>query len=226
VVPSASATAYARLHEQIVACTRAPGDRLTENDVAEQMHLGKTPVREALRRLVHEGLVLVHPRKGYVVAPVTERDVNEVCGLRLIVEPAAVALAAGRLDAAHTATLERWCHVGYDVANPKSVRAFHRANRAFHRTIAEACGNKRLARLVGQVLVESHRIIQFGMLRLPRSDDAVRGHEALLDAVRRGDAARARRLVAGEIRATQRMVIESLHRSQSRVARPAVASRE
>jgi DNA-binding GntR family transcriptional regulator len=199
-----------RLREQIIECTRAPGARLTESDVAEQMRIGKTPVREALRRLVHEGLMLVHPRKGYVVAPITLRDVEDVCGLRLIVEPAAVALAAGRLDRARTETLEQWCHVGYDVADPKSVRAFHHANRAFHTTIAEACGNRRLAALVAQVLIESHRIIQFGMLRLPHSKEAVRAHEALLRALRRGEAAPARRLVAQEIPATRRMVIESL----------------
>jgi len=161
---------------------------------------------------VHERLVVVHPRKGYVVAPVTLRDVREVCGLRLIVEPAAVALAAGRLDSACTATLEQWCHVGYDVTDPRSVRTFHRANRAFHTTIAEACGNQRLAALVSHLLLESHRIIQFGMLRMPNSKEAVRGHEALLGALRRGDATAARRLVAKEIRNTRRMVIDSLHR--------------
>ncbi|HEX6964301.1 MAG TPA: GntR family transcriptional regulator [Gemmatimonadaceae bacterium] len=202
--------AYVRLREQIIACTHAPGARLTESDVSDQMQLGKTPVREALRRLVHEGLVLVHPRKGYVVAPITLRDVEEICGLRLIVEPAAVALAAGRLDDVRIATLEQLCHIGYDVARPKSVRAFHRANVAFHTTIAESCRNARLAGLVGQLLVESHRIIQFGMLRLPHSDDAVHSHEALLSALRRGKAGEARRLVAREIRATRQMVIDSL----------------
>ncbi|HET7564531.1 MAG TPA: GntR family transcriptional regulator [Gemmatimonadaceae bacterium] len=205
-----STTAYVRLRDQIIACTRAPGTRLTESDVAEQMQLGKTPVREALRQLVYEGLVRVHPRKGYVVAPITRRDVEEICGLRLIVEPAAVTLAAGRLDAARLAMLDRLCHVGYDVARPSTVRAFHRANVAFHTTIAESCGNARLASLVGHLLVESHRIIQFGMLRLPHSDDAVRSHEAVLHALRRGRAAEARRLVAREIRATQRMVTDSL----------------
>ncbi|HEX5435743.1 MAG TPA: GntR family transcriptional regulator [Gemmatimonadaceae bacterium] len=207
---SASATAYHRLREQIIACARAPGERLTEGEVAERMRLGKTPVREALRRLVQEGLVQVLPRRAYVVAPITARDVDDVCGLRLIVEPAAVALAAARMPPGDIATLERWCHVGYDVANPATVRAFHHANRAFHTTIAESCGNQRLAALVAQLLIESHRVIQFGMLRLPHSDQAVHGHEALVGALRNRDASAARRLVAGEIRATRRMVLDSL----------------
>jgi DNA-binding GntR family transcriptional regulator len=215
VAPSASETAYAQLRRGIISCTRAPGERLTESEVAEQMAIGKTPVREALRRLVHEGLVLVHPRKGYLVAPVTLRDVENICGLRFIVEPAAVALAATRLDTARAAKLEQLCHVGYDVAKPASVRAFHHANRAFHATIAEACGNPRLAALVDQLLVESQRIIQFGMLVYPHSDEAVHSHEALLAALRRRQASAAKRLVEQEIRATERMVIDSLVRSSS-----------
>lgn len=210
--PPASAMVYSQLHEQIIECTRSPGERLTESDVAAQMQMGKTPVREALRQLVHEGLVLVHPRRGYVVAPVTLRDVEDLCGLRLIVEPAAVALAAGRLDAERTATLEEWCRVGYEVADPASVREFHTANRAFHTTIAGACGNPRLAALVDQLLVESQRIIQFGMLLQPHSDDAVHSHEALLGALLEGNATAARRIVAQEIRDTQRMVIDGLLR--------------
>ena len=210
--PTASAIAYAQLREEIIECTRAPGERLTESDVTEQMQLGKTPVREALRQLVHEGLVRVHPRRGYVVAPVTLRDVEDLCGLRLIVEPAAVALAAARSDPAWTAALEQWCRVGYEVADPASVREFHKANRAFHTTIAKACGNPRVAALIDQLLVESQRIIQFGMLLQPHSDDAVHSHEALYEALRDGDAPAARRIVAREIRDTQRMVMESLLR--------------
>lgn len=208
--PSASAMAYAQLREEIVDCARAPGERLTESDVATRMKMGKTPVREALRQLVHEGLVVVHPRRGYVVAPVTLRDVEDLCGLRLIVEPAAVAMAAERLDDETTAALEQWCHIGYEVAEPASVRAFHSANRSFHGTIARACGNPRVAALVDQLLVESQRIIQFGMLLQPHSDEAVHSHEALLEALREGNASAARRIVAQEIRDTQKMVIDGL----------------
>lgn len=212
IAPSASATAYVQLREEIIECVSAPGERLTESEVAARMRLGKTPVREALRQLVHEGLVVVHPRRGYVVAPVTLRDVEDLCGLRLIVEPAAVALAAELLDEESTSALEQWCHIGYEVADRASVRAFHAANRSFHGTIAKACGNPRVAALVDQLLVESQRIIQFGMLLQPHSDEAVHSHEALLDALRDGNASAARRIIAQEIRDTQRMVIDGLLR--------------
>src|SRR5205085_4717546 len=116
VVRSASERAYQRLRAAIVACDPAPGDRITEGDVAQRLAIGKTPVHEALRRLVHEGLVVVRPRQGYVVAPITLGDVEELCGLRLVVEPAAVELAAagGRIDTARVVALERLCRVGYD----------------------------------------------------------------------------------------------------------------
>jgi DNA-binding GntR family transcriptional regulator len=212
---SASEIAYVQLRQSIIACERPPGERLTESEVANRMRAGKTPVREALRRLVHEGLVVVRPRQGYAVAPISLRDVEDLCGLRLIVEPAAVTLATGRLDRARTSALDELCHVGYDVTKPESVRAFLHANRLFHATIADACGNRKLAALVDQLLVESQRIIQFGMLLHPQSQEAVHSHEALLAALRRKRAPEARRLVEEEIHATERMVVESILRSST-----------
>jgi DNA-binding GntR family transcriptional regulator len=221
-LPSASEAAYAQLRDEIVLCELAPGDRITESEVARRIGLGKTPVREALRRLMHEGLVLVRPRQSYVVAPITLADVEELCALRLIVEPAAVTLAAGRLDASRVATLDRLSRVGYDLADPASIRAFHQANRTLHTTIAQASGNARLAALVDQLLVELQRMIQFGLLVHPRSDSgaSVARHVALVNALRRGHATAARQLVEREIRATERMVTESLmrHTSVRRIA--------
>lgn len=187
-----------------------PGQRLTEGDVARRMKLGKTPAREALRRLVFEGLVSLQPRNGYKVASITVRGVEELCGLRLATEPAAVALAARRLNAAQLAQLEELAKVTYDVNDRESVREYLRVNREFHGVIAGACGNRRLAALVDQLHFESYRIFQVQLINYPDNAQHTRLHEELVAALRAGDAAKARRLSEREISASQHFIIDSL----------------
>src|SRR5919197_450469 len=81
--------AYARIRRRIVGCELAPGDQVTESQLVETHGIGKTPVREALQRLAQEGLVQPIRRHGYRVAPITLRDVRDLFGLRLIIQPAA-----------------------------------------------------------------------------------------------------------------------------------------
>jgi DNA-binding GntR family transcriptional regulator len=211
--PSASETAYARLMDEIVDGVLRPGERVTEAEVARRVGLGKTPVREALRRLVFEGLVLLQPRNGYKVAPVTLRGVEELCGLRLIVEPAAAALAAGNLTTAQLDELDELARVSYDAADRDSVRDYLRVNREFHGLIVSACGNGRLAALVDQLHFQSYRIFQVQLIHYPASTVHTRLHEDLVKALRAGDAARARELSEKEIGASQHFIVASLLRS-------------
>lgn len=210
---SASQVAYARLVDDIVNGVLRPGQRLTEAEVAASLKLGKTPVREALRRLVFERLVALHPRNGYKIASVTLHGVEELCGLRMVVEPAAVALAAGRFSTAQLSHLDKLARVGYDVSNRDSLRRFLKANREFHTVIAAACGNERLATLVDQLHFESYRIFRVQLINYPDPDDHVSLHQQLVDALRDGDKPRARRLSEREISASRHFILDSLMRS-------------
>jgi DNA-binding GntR family transcriptional regulator len=87
-------SAYSLLRGKILDCELMPGTPLTEGSVVGRLEIGKTPVREAMRRLVQEGLLRVTPRAGYRVAPVTLKDLDEVFRLRQIAEGASAALAS------------------------------------------------------------------------------------------------------------------------------------
>jgi DNA-binding GntR family transcriptional regulator len=202
--------AYQRLRLAIVECRLAPEQRLTEASVAQQLQVGKTPAREALRRLVLEGLARVTPRHGYTVAPITLRDVQELFDLRLLVEPAAAALASGNLEAALMSRLKRLSQVGYGEGGRDSVRKFVRANTEFHMQIAHLSGNHRIAQLAAQLLSESERLINFGVLLHPQSERTVDEHRRLFEALASGDANSARQIAEEHIRATRQMVVESL----------------
>jgi DNA-binding GntR family transcriptional regulator len=202
--------AYQRLRLAIVECRLAPEQRLTEASVAQQLQVGKTPAREALRRLVLEGLARVTPRHGYTVAPITLRDVQELFDLRLLVEPAAAALASGNLEAALMSRLKRLSQVGYGEGGRDSVRKFVRANTEFHMQIAHLSGNHRIAQLAAQLQLESERLINFGVLLHPQSERTVDEHRRLFEALASGDAYSARQIAEEHIRATRQMVVESL----------------
>ncbi len=202
--------AYQRLRLAIIECRLAPEQRLTEASIARQLRVGKTPAREALRRLVVEGLARVTPRHGYTVASITLRDVEELFELRLLVEPAAASLAAGKLDGRVRARLEELSRVGYGKGGRDSLRKFVRANTEFHTQIARISGNLRFAHLVTQLLAESERLINFGALLHPQSRQTVEEHQRLIEALANGEAGFARRIMEEHVRATRQMVVESL----------------
>ncbi len=203
-------TAYRQLRAQIVECSLTPGQRLTESALAVRLEVGKTPVREALRRLVQEGLALVTPRHGYHVAPITIRDVRELFEMRFLIEPAAAALAAGKADATTLSALKKLGAIGYRPGGQDSIRRFIRANSVLHSKIAELSGNRRFARLTAQLISESERLINYGVQLHPQSERTVEEHGELIEALARGNSGAARHIVETHIRALREMVIESL----------------
>src|SRR4051794_3237533 len=97
--PSLTEQAVGILRREILTTRMRPGETLSESAVAQQLELGKAPVRAALARLAEEGLVQAVPRRGWIVSLVTIRDIHEVFGLRLLLEPEAARMATGRVDA-------------------------------------------------------------------------------------------------------------------------------
>jgi len=207
---SIAENAYRRLRLAIVECRLPPGQRLTEASVAQKLQVGETPAREALRQLVMEGLLQVTPRHGYAVAPITLRDVHELFELRLLIEPATAAMAARRFRAASLPILKKLSEVGYANGSQDSVRKFLRANTELHVHMAHLSGNRRLVQLLTQLLSESERLTNFGMLSHPQSEQTVGEHQKLLEALANKDSDSARQIMEEHIRATREMVVESL----------------
>jgi DNA-binding GntR family transcriptional regulator len=208
---SLAATAYAVLKRRIIQCEIAPGARLTEAQLVRQLRLGKTPIREALVRLIHEGLVRNMPRHGYEVSPITLSDVEDLFRLRRILEPATVALAAGHIDGALRGRMERLCRVrSYSPGDARSVAAYRRANHEFHALIARASGSRRLAEAMERLEQESDRLFSLSLLFRDRGEMVRLGHQRLLAALVAGDAEAARRHALDGIGRAERVIKEAL----------------
>src|SRR5438445_603484 len=104
---SLTARVYQDLKRDIMTCALRPGAEVYEGQLAERYGVSKTPIREALNTLRQEGYVRVLPRRGYVVAPVSVEDVQEVFHVRLLLEPSAAELAAQRVSGEQLVELRR-----------------------------------------------------------------------------------------------------------------------
>jgi len=209
--------AYYVIKRRILEVALAPGVRVSELQIAQELGIGKTPVREALGRLVQEGLIKNLPYTGYDVTPVTLRDVQELFGLRLIVEPEAVALAAGRVDVDLLCEIEQACQRAYSHETPSQVSEFLQLNHRFHMTIAEASGNRRLVRVVDSVLTESERLhhigIRFGKVMRHR-------HDKVLAALQNRDAVLARQITVEQIQSNREAMVNLVLSTPSLMSAP------
>lgn len=202
--------ACAALKRDIVTTALAPGAPLSESGLAERYKLGKAPIRAALARLAEEGLVRSAARRGWQVTPVTLRDVREVFELRLMLEPAAAAMAAGRVDEARLRALDRVVSAGYLPGDHASTLIFLEANRDFHCIIAELSGNSRLARQIARLLDEMTRMLLLGLGGRDRTGEMAHEHRELIDALVVGDSAAAERITRAQIEESRKMVLAAL----------------
>ncbi len=154
-------------------------------------------------------------RRGYVVKPITLRDVNDLFELRSIIEVATVRLAAGRVDEASLRRLDEVRTKGYRPGDRDSEAEFLQANTEFHLVVARATGNDRLILTLAQTLSEMERLFHFGLAMRNRTAEMREEHRALIEALARGDADEAERVTREELASSKAMVVGALMSSAS-----------
>lgn len=199
----------------ILRCELRPGELVSEADVMSRFGLRRAATRSALDRLSVVGLLRSLPRRGFVVKPITLRDVNDLFQLRGIIETAAVRLAAGRVDESSLRRLDKICTAGYQLGDRESEAQFLHANSEFHLMIAAASGNDRLVVVTAQVLSEMERLFHFGLALRDRTSEMQQEHQALIEALARGDADAAERMTREELSSSKAMVLDALMSSDS-----------
>jgi len=214
-IPLLTDRAYERIKHDIITCAIAPGTAITEPQICAHYKLGKAPVRMALTRLAHDGLVRAIPRRGYMVTPVTLKDIHDVFELRLMLEPAAARMAAGKVDAQRLRALDDVYRAGYQTNDAKSITRFLDANKAFHVAIAQATGNCRLATMIAQLLDQMTRLLHLGLGLRNRSQEMQHEHRTLVKALVRGDGETAERIAREQIESARNMVLSAIMTSST-----------
>jgi DNA-binding GntR family transcriptional regulator len=140
-----------RLRDDIVNGLRSPGDRLVERDLADELGVSRVPVREALRALAAEGLVVPRPRSWATVREFTERDLADLEEVRSALELTTFRLAAQRRTDAQAADLRRIVDAGLTAARAGDVALARSTSADFHERAVEIAGNRLLAEIEHQL---------------------------------------------------------------------------
>jgi len=179
---------YRTLKQWIVELTLAPDEVIRDHDLAERLGVSRTPVREALRQLEDEGLVVTSFHKWTKVAPADPAEVLQLYPVVAALEAAAVRLAAGRLSADDLAGLGKLNQAMEHAIRQGDSAAATGCDMAFHALLVERSGNAEIARLLGTLRPRIQRIELAYFGDQPLALQSVADHEAILAALRRADA--------------------------------------
>ena len=199
------------LRQAILTGELKPGERLMEIHLADRLGVSRTPIREAIRKLELEGLVVMIPRKGAQVARITEKNLKDVLEVRRALDMLAVRLACSRMDDEDKKQLREACDEFARVVKNNNTKDITEADVRFHDIINKATGNDRLIQLVNNLAEQMYRY------RLEYIKDAayhnrlVAEHEEIYSAIMDGDEERAAKAVVLHIDNQEATIIKHLN---------------
>jgi DNA-binding GntR family transcriptional regulator len=210
------------IREVILRGELSPGTQLRQADLAEQMNISRTPLREALMKLEQEGLLAVLPRRGFRVVELQLSDAIELYELREMLDGLAARLAATRAKEDVLKTLENLVRKMEKCVQDKNLRAWLDHHGAFHEEILKASGNTRLLGLIANIRLSIQGFHPLLLNTHDRLTDALREHEVIYRAIRAHDPDRAERVARNHIARARDLIIELSGRQSS----PQVNSKE
>jgi DNA-binding GntR family transcriptional regulator len=204
--------AYMELRDRIVTLRLGPGTVLREDELMREMGIGRTPLREAVKRLALENLVAVQPRRGTFVTDVEASDIVNITEVRAELEGYAAELAALRMNGEARAAAEALVEEMEEVIRPHDQQWLMRFDERIHHFIWEASGNPYLIETLERYFTHSLRIWYLVLDRVPGLGHAVHDQMHLLEAVLDRDGARARGIMREHVLAFQREILAAFSR--------------
>jgi DNA-binding GntR family transcriptional regulator len=199
-----------RLRAAILDGELRSGQKLVETELAERFGTSRGPIREAVRELVREGLVVEIPRRGNVVSTLTARDLAEVYGVREALETAAVRLVVDRADEEELAGLEHHLEQFERAEGDYLANSVH--DLAFHRELVVLSGNARMAAINEQMLIQTAHLLRAAAEVNPTLQTTMQPavHRGILAALQERDAAAAVAAVAAHYRTAEQRLFPGL----------------
>ena len=185
---------YRVLKESIIKGFLEPGTKLLENKIAEEMHVSRTPVREAMQKLVAEGFVKTNPNQTMVVTEVSLEDVKEVLQIRGVLEGLAARIAAKKINRQEIDELENVVAQMSLHVTKENLSSYCQVDDEFHNLILNICGNKWIIQIRDNLGSFIYRF-RIKSLSVPgRLKHSLEEHQAIMESLKKHDLAEADRL--------------------------------
>ena len=200
------------LREAIRKGVLKPGERIMEIKLAEELGVSRTPVREAIRKLELEGLVVMIPRKGAEVAKITVRDLKDALEVRMAIDSLSVKLACERLDENDKTEIKQACVAFREAVKSKNVQAIVEGDERFHNTIYRASKNQKLITIAMNLREQVYRYRFEYVKDFSYHENLIREHDQITEAILKGDVETAQKIMKEHIYNQEQIVIRNLQK--------------
>lgn len=198
--------AYEALRASIISLQRRPGQRLSEAELARELGVSRTPVREAIIQLRTEGLVEVAPQLGSFVSKISVRNVREAQFAREALECAAVRVAAERIDADAAGRLRQYLALQRAAQASGDLELFYRLDEEFHRELVATSGYPGISELLDRSRAHLNRLRRLSLPVPDVIEELIDEHSAVVDALERNDADQAETTLRHHLRGVYRVL--------------------
>ncbi|MGI6486349.1 MAG: GntR family transcriptional regulator [Tepidanaerobacteraceae bacterium] len=203
---------FEALREAILSGKIKPGERLMEIQLAEEMGVSRTPVREAIRKLELEGFVVMIPRKGAYVAGMSLKEAADVFEIRASLEGLAAALAAERITDDEIETMENILKEISSAVKDKDVKEVIKKDAELHNVLFAATRNSQLAQIICNLKEKIDRFRLQSFSNPSRMKNIVKEHRKIVDAIKARDADNAEQLAREHIEKVEINVMNMLRK--------------
>jgi DNA-binding GntR family transcriptional regulator len=208
-MPTDAARAYRAIKEKIITLELAPGSVIQDAELMQELGIGRTPIREALKLLEAEKLVVTVPRRGIFVASISITDLQQVIEVRLELEGLAMRLACERANSEDMVRLRKYHErLADNELQTLPTRERLELDREIHLALAGAAHNAFLSVEVERFYDLARRLWYYTLGRVRPSEVNLQSHQEIIQAVLRRDAAEAERLMRQHILEFQQTVKE------------------
>ncbi|MGR3661190.1 MAG: GntR family transcriptional regulator [Paracoccaceae bacterium] len=209
--------AYQRIIGEIRSAVLLPGDRLTETELAARFGISRTPVREAIRQLEADGLVVHTPRRGATIRTLGHAEISELYDMRSVLEGAAAQFAARAASDVELKELEA-IHIAMSAATDAEAR--YVLNQQFHAALLDAARNRFLVKAVGVVNKTLLILGPSTMEEVGRADQALSEHVAILSALKARDPLEAGLAMRSHIEAAHQARLRQFRQNRNKMDLP------
>ena len=205
-----SVSVAAALRERIVLNNLKAGERINEGELADDMGVSRTPLREALKILEHEGLVRSEPHRGTYVTHITAEDTAAMFQALALIESGCGKIAARWITDRELRDFKTLHERLFVLHQGRHREGYFAVNDEIHRRFVSLTGNQRLLEIHEQLIVGARRIRFAALLAEERWDESVAEHKAILAAITARDAAKVAALIEDHVRETGDFICRGL----------------